>query len=201
MKKLCIPFLFISFITAQNLYAQHEEHQKDLKSEYVGQEQRTIKSLSEKDVEELKAGKGWGFAKAAELNGIPGPLHLLEMKEEIVLTEEQIKKIKVIFKAMKAEAITFGNELVSAEKKLNIFFAEQKNDQDELKEMLMDISEITGELRFVHLNAHLKSLKILTKAQVNLYNELRGYTSQDPCENIPEGHNPEMWKRHNNCSE
>jgi hypothetical protein len=65
----------------------------------------------------------------------------------------------------------------------------------------MNISEITGELRFVHLNAHLKTLKILTKAQVNLYNELRGYTSQDPCENIPEGHNPEMWKRHNNCSE
>lgn len=142
-----------------------------------------------------------GFAKAAELNGIPGPLHLLEMKEEIELTEEQIKKIEAIYNAMKAEAITFGNELVSAEKKLNIFFAEQKNDQDELKEMLMNISEITGELRFVHLNAHLKTLKILTKAQVNLYNELRGYTSQDPCENIPEGHNPEMWKRHNNCSE
>jgi len=34
---------------------------------------------------------------------------------------------------------------------------------------------------------------------MKLYNELRGYSSDDPCENVPEGHDPEMWKRHNNC--
>jgi hypothetical protein len=31
-----------------------------------------------------------------------------------------------------------------------------------------------------------------------LYNKLRGY-SNDPCQNIPEGHNVEMWKKHNGC--
>jgi hypothetical protein len=34
---------------------------------------------------------------------------------------------------------------------------------------------------------------------VKLYNELRGYTSNDPCKNVPEGHDPDMWKRHHNC--
>ena len=58
------------------------------KSKYVGQEKREIKSLSESDIEELKNGGGWGLAKAAELNGVPGPVHLLEMKKEIGLNPE-----------------------------------------------------------------------------------------------------------------
>ncbi len=45
------------------------------KSKYVGEVKREIKSLSESDIEELENGKGWGFAKAAELNGVPGPIH------------------------------------------------------------------------------------------------------------------------------
>lgn len=53
------------------------------KSKYVGQEKREIKSLSETDIEELRNGRGWGLAKAAELNGLPGPAHLLEMKKAI----------------------------------------------------------------------------------------------------------------------
>lgn len=44
-------------------------------------------------------------------------------------------------------------------------------------------------------------MKVLNKDQIRKYNEIRGYTeSQDPCENIPEGHDPEKWKMHNNCN-
>jgi len=42
-------------------------------SEYSGDEDRAIKSLSADDIEELRRGGGWGFARAAELNGVPGP--------------------------------------------------------------------------------------------------------------------------------
>ncbi|MCP4935580.1 MAG: hypothetical protein GY927_15590, partial [bacterium] len=62
-------------------------------SKYAGQEKRMIKSLSADDIAELQKGAGWGLAKAAELNGVPGPAHLLELKHEIVLTPEQIEKI------------------------------------------------------------------------------------------------------------
>ena len=62
-------------------------------SKYVGQEKRDIKSLSDEDIKELKAGAGWGLAKAAELNELPGPKHILEMKKEIELTFEQVLAI------------------------------------------------------------------------------------------------------------
>ncbi len=59
--------------------ASHDTH----RSKYAGEENREIKSLSADDIDELRNGGGWGLAKAAELNGVPGPAHLLEMKKEI----------------------------------------------------------------------------------------------------------------------
>ncbi len=41
-------------------------------SQYSGQEQRAINSLSQEDITELARGGGWGMAKVAELNGLPG---------------------------------------------------------------------------------------------------------------------------------
>ncbi|CAN7503757.1 hypothetical protein LJR255_003422 [Pararhizobium sp. LjRoot255] len=48
--------------------AQQAHH--DHKSAYAGEEVRSIKSLSEDDISELRRGGGWGLAKAAELNGM-----------------------------------------------------------------------------------------------------------------------------------
>jgi hypothetical protein len=73
---------------------------------------REIKSLSASDIEELQNGKGWGLAKAAELNGVPGPVRLLEMKEEIDLNAEQIQAIEDIYRKMKQEAVPLGLELI-----------------------------------------------------------------------------------------
>lgn len=200
MKKLNLITIILFLLSTQNLIAQHEEHQNNLKSEYVGEESRVIKSLSKEDIEELRNGKGWGFAKVAELNGVPGPLHLLEMKAEIKLSASQITKIEALYTEMKGKAVKLGNKLVDAEQELNRAFADRTIQEKELKNSLLNISNITGQLRFVHLSAHLKTMDILTEEQIMNYNKLRGYSDSDPCENIPEGHDPEMWKRHNNCS-
>ncbi len=53
------------------------------------------------------------------------------------------------------------------------------------------------ELRYVHLAAHLETLPLLKEGQVALYNRLRGYDSLDSPSEVPEGRDPEMWKRHN----
>ncbi|MGH7485986.1 MAG: hypothetical protein ACREMY_10365, partial [bacterium] len=45
---------------------------------YAGQQSREIKALSQEEAAGLLAGKGMGFAKAAELNGFAGPAHVLE---------------------------------------------------------------------------------------------------------------------------
>lgn len=169
------------------------------KSSYVGQENREIKSLSETDIEELTNGKGWGLAKAAELNGVPGPAHLLEMKEEISLSPEQTKEIEILYQEMQKQAIPLGISLIEYERELNTHFANMTITDELLRELIGQIAQIQKQLRYVHLSTHLKTPNILTAEQIDLYNQLRGYFSNDPCKNIPEGHDPEMWKRHNYC--
>jgi hypothetical protein len=88
-------------------------------SPYVGQEKRTIKSLSATEVADLLAGKGLGFAKAAELNGYPGPSHVLELSSQLKLSDEQVAKTQIIFQRMEAEAKGLGARLVEAERELN----------------------------------------------------------------------------------
>ncbi len=169
------------------------------KSKYVGQEKRHIKSLSADDIDQLKNGKGWGMAKAAELNGMPGPIHLIEMKEEIHLTENQIAQINDLFAIMKKEAIPQGLKLIELEGKLNKAFEERTIDDEKLNHLLDDISSVYKQLRYVHLSAHLKTPRILSSEQIKQYNSLRGYSSGDPCSNIPKGHDASMWKKHNGC--
>lgn len=83
--------------------AQHQGH-----SPYAGMAGREIKSLSAEDIEDLRAGRGWGLALAAELNGVPGPAHLLELRAEIGLSPEQVTAIEAIFAAMHAEGQAAG---------------------------------------------------------------------------------------------
>jgi len=172
----------------------------NLHSKYKGQENRIIKSLSADDIVELQKGGGWGLAKAAELNGFPGPAHILEMEKEINLNPEQKLKIKKLFKNMNAEAVALGNSLISLETQLNEGFSKATIDQEELIKLVNEIAKVKAKLRISHLSTHLETPKILTKQQVVMYNKLRGYGSTNPCENIPVGHNPEMWKKHNGCS-
>jgi hypothetical protein len=84
--KVTVQVLVLLLVAAFAFSAADHSH----KSKYAGEEKREIKSLSAADIEELQNGKGWGLAKAAELNGVPGPVQLLEMKEEIDLSAEQI---------------------------------------------------------------------------------------------------------------
>lgn len=168
-------------------------------SQYVGQEHRAIKSLSEEDIKELQRGGGWGLAKVAELNGVPGPAHLLQMKDEIPLTPAQVKEIEALYETMNQQAIQFGTELIELERKLNTHFAERTITKDILHDLLEKIGRTRTRLRYVHLSTHLETPAILSPEQIARYNTLRGYASDDPCANIPEGHDPEMWRKHNNC--
>jgi hypothetical protein len=146
-------------------------------SKYTGQEKREIKSFSEDDLDQLRNGKGWGLAKAAELNGLPGPIHLLEMKQEIDLTQAQVSRIEELYLNMKNKAIPLGLELIALEKELDRAFADGTINDETLKEILGKIGRTLTQLRYVHLAAHLKTPAVLTTKQKVLYNKLRGYTS------------------------
>jgi hypothetical protein len=75
---------------------------------YAGMQTRSIKALSQQQLSDLGAGRGMGMALAAELNGYPGPSHVLELADKLDLTTDQRGRVKALFDAMKAEALTIG---------------------------------------------------------------------------------------------
>ena len=42
-----------------------------------------IRALTAEEVAQIERGEGAGFAKAAELNGVPGPRHVLDLAHEL----------------------------------------------------------------------------------------------------------------------
>lgn len=194
--KIWIVFFTLLFVVP--LYASSADSPA-YQSKYLGEEDRSIKSLSAEDIRQLKNGKGWGLAKAAELNGLPGPAHILQMKDKISLSNNQEKQVQSLFEDMESKAIPLGFQLVDLEKKLNEAFANKTITKELLKEQLDAISAVNSKLRYVHLAAHLMTPDILSPVQIEKYNQLRGYHSGDPCKNIPEGHDADMWRRHNDC--
>jgi hypothetical protein len=170
------------------------------RSPYAGQENREIKSLSAEDLGELRRGGGWGLAKAAELNGYPGPAHLLEMKAQIGLGPEQVQAITAIYEAMRAKAISAGAKLIALEETLEQGFGRSTMDAAGLEDILGEIADAHRDLRFIHLSAHLEVRPILTSRQITDYNKLRGYDRAGPCDAAPEGHDAALWRRHHQCN-
>lgn len=160
----------VLFLIAMSVAARASEG-----SAYAGQESREIKALSESDVAGLLAGKGMGYAKAAELNGYPGPRHVLDLAEELDLTEKQQAETQALFNDMQTSAKDLGAELVAAERALDTLFRNETIDQSSLSEAVTKIGRIEARLREVHLHAHLRQVQLLGTQQVAEYMRLRGY--------------------------
>ena len=168
------------------------------KTPYSGYQARDIRSLSDKDIEDIQQGSGWGLALPAELNGLPGPVHLLELKDKLDLTSEQIARIQEIYDDMRGEAIAAGERFIQAERMLNEAFKAKNIEQTQLIPLIDDAAKARAQLRYIHLSRHLMMPDILTAHQIKRYAVLRGYEN-DPCSHVPEGHNAPMWRQHNNC--
>jgi hypothetical protein len=76
-----------------NVFAQTQQSVAT-KSEYAGQEAKKVKALSNEEIAGFLGGKGLGFAKSAELNNFPGPMHVLALSDKLALTSEQKRKIQ-----------------------------------------------------------------------------------------------------------
>ena len=94
-----------------------------------------------------------------------------------------------MFEEMRAEAVDLGGRIVSIEQEIDDAFADTRMTSDLLREKIMESAELYGRLRYVHLETHLSMVQILTPDQVELYNELRGYTGGDPAGHDPSKHN------------
>ena len=145
---------------------------------YAGMQTRPIKALSEQQVADLAAGRGMGLALAAELNGYPGPSHVLELADRLDLSVDQRAGIQRLFDSMKAEALPLGSRLIEQEADLDKQFASRTVTPESLKASTAAVAVTQGELRETHLKYHLSTMAILSPGQIQCYAELRGYGGQ-----------------------
>ena len=147
-------------------------------SPYSGQEARRIKVFSDEDLQALRTGAGWGLAKPAELNGLPGPTHLLELREAIPLSAQQVLALETLFADMNARAREQGARLIALETALDEGFAQGTVTPERLRGLLGQIATVRADLRFTHLSTHLETPPLLSQEQIARYNALRGYAIQ-----------------------
>jgi hypothetical protein len=158
-------------LLASTAFAQHHHGQ----TPYAGMHQRAIKALSEQQISDLRAGRGMGLALAAELNGYPGPMHVLELATRLQLSPDQAQRVQALYDTMKGEAVAAGDKLIAVERELDQQFAEGKITPDALASLTAQIGARQGELRAVHLKYHLTTAALLSPDQRRRYGELRGY--------------------------
>jgi hypothetical protein len=144
---------------------------------YAGQQSRKIKALSDQQIADLRAGRGMGLALAAELNGYPGPSHIIELADQLGLSLDQRNKVQDMFSKMKAETTPIGNRLIEQESDLDRQFSSRAITAASLETATSAISKTQGELREAHFKYHLLTAAILDQTQLAKYAELRGYAS------------------------
>ncbi len=160
-------------------------------SSYAGLERNEIKSLSPQDVSSLLAGQGMGYAKAAELNGYPGPMHVIELADRLAITPEQLQSTRLLMTEHKARARELGAEVIAAERTLDRLFSQRQADAAAVAAAAKRIGVLQAKLRAEHLNTHLAQAALLNAEQVRRYSELRGYAAGP----TPSGHTPAQDSR------
>lgn len=155
--------------SADGALAQHV-HQP-----YAGQQDRAIKALDAGRIEGLRNGAGLGYAKAAELSGWPGPLHVLELADQLDLSPDQVAAMEQLRADMLAQAQPLGLQLIEAERALEALFTSSDADPQAVAAATAQAARIEGRLRAVHLQAHLKTKPVLSSHQLTRYADLRGY--------------------------
>ena len=157
--------------------AQHSHvHGKSAPAQpYAGQQARAVTSLSAEELQAFLDGRGMGLAKPAEINGYPGPMHVLELADALQLTAEQRRDVQQAFQRMKTKAMDLGGRYVEAERAVDAAFKSGSADAATVAVRVAEANRLLGEVRLSHLAAHLEIAPLLTSEQRARYAELRGY--------------------------
>src|SRR5258706_15452834 len=155
-------FLACFFFLAESALAQHPQG-------YDGHQARDIKALSGEEIKQYRSGAGMSFALAAELNRYPGPMHALELADELKLTDKQRGSLQALMDNHKAEARAIGARLVESERELDRLFASKSVTATELRTKVRAAGDLRSEYRLSHLDTHRRTRELLTAEQVDRY--------------------------------
>jgi Spy/CpxP family protein refolding chaperone len=132
--------------------------------------------VAQRCIEEFKTvvgeGRGFGMAFAADQNGYPGPMHILELKELLKLTPDQEARAREQLAAVRAE-LPKSRRLLDAEHRLEQLFADRTATEASVRAAVADIERAHTEVRLVHLLTHLRMRDLLTEEQRRLYHQAR----------------------------
>jgi hypothetical protein len=117
------------------------------------------------------------LALPAELNGYPGPSHVLELAEPLALTQDQRARTQLLLSEMKREAVAFGARLIESERLLDALFADGVATTETVAAATAHAAQLQGQLRALHLKYHVEMRQLLTTTQLARYDHLRGYRS------------------------
>jgi Spy/CpxP family protein refolding chaperone len=171
---IALAGLVISHVQANAQMHGGQHHGRPV-TPYAGLDQRSVKALSDQQIADLRGGRGMGLALPAELNGYPGPPHVLEHADALNLTDAQRSRATALLDKMKAETIAVGERIIAEETALDRLFAEGRITTATLTQVTGRIAAAQGELRAAHLRYHLTMRDALTPEQVARYNKARGY--------------------------
>jgi len=187
--KAVIATLLVLMGWAGTAHAQHQHG-----SGYAAMTARPIKALSEEQVTQLREGRGMGLSLPAELNSYPGPMHALELADALQLTADQRTRLNAVKQEMSTSAIALGHQVIAAEAQLDHAFASGSADPSAVVRQLADIGRLNGELRSVHILAHMETRALLTPEQVARYDSARGY-HRPAGQQMPQRHNAVEHRR------
>jgi hypothetical protein len=153
---------------------------------YAGQQHSSIPGLTEAEIAGYREARGMGLARPADINGYPGPLHVLELADALGLSGDQRAAVQALYDQMRTEASGIGEEFLAQYGALELAFRDGTITPEELSDRTGEIGRIEGMLRATHLKYHLATRAILTPHQVGAYVRLRGYaTEATPMEHLP----------------
>lgn len=127
----------------------------------------------EEERQAIERGQGFGMALVADRNGFPGPRHVLDMKDDLQLSAEQVREVERLFEKMHARAVSLGNELLMKEAELDRLFGDEVPEEAAVRRHLAEMGALRAELRWVHLSAHLEARGLLSPAQRHAYHAAR----------------------------
>lgn len=139
-----------------------------------------MKALDKDDVADYSDGKPMRYARAAELNGFPGPKKALEWAEDLKLTADQKTSLDRIWREEKDSAAGFGKQIVEKEKELDTLFkGNAAPDEAKVMAVVSQIAKLEGDYRAAHLKANVATAKTLTADQILAYRKAKADSDKD----------------------
>ena len=130
---------------------------------YAGQEERTVKTLSDEERRALLNGQGMGLAKAAELNHYPGPRHVLDLAAPLQLSDRNAPTPRRSMIACTRKRCASAPSSSTGSRHW-IGYSRRGRECGEL-DTWPDIAQLRGDLRVVHLQAHVEMKGVLSASR------------------------------------